>query len=324
MSNAHNDEIDLVYVIKKLKQLIKKWIVLLFKAIDFCLKYWYVIAALLIIGIGLGWYQVSNRAKKKNAHTVVKVNYKLQSYVYKAIENYNAKAKEYDSVYLSKLGFYSYNPQIKEIELEPIIDFKDILEEYKFNDRGLDILLKNVDFDDDEENPLKELFAKKYNYFELKFKLSSTASPKDIETFIAFINQEPKLQAYKKQAKETLGLVVEENEKSIALINDVLKSYISSEASLSQNTQVDKGFDLNTLLEAKQDIQLANEKRRNELVIANDIIVPLQEIVIKTSEGRLLDKKHIVYPILFVFGFLFIAYVVYIFKYLRNIAVENE
>lgn len=320
MSQTTNDEIDLIYVIQKIKALIKNWIVLLFKALDFCLKYWYILLALVVIGFGLGYYQVKNAAQKQNALTVVKVNYELQSYVYNAIESYNIKAREYDSLYLKKIGFNPYSPQIKEISIEPIVDFRDIFEEYKYNDRSLEMFLRNVDFDGDEEEPLRELFSKKYNYYELLFKLSSKATSKDVEKFISHLNKEPKLQAYKEQAKKTLIANVAENDTSISLINNILKSYVATENTELPRLQVDTdlAINTNTLLDAKQEIQKNNQKQKNELILAQDIVVPLQDTVVRKSQKVFKDKKYIIYPILFVFGFLFIAYLVYLYKYLRK------
>ena len=221
MSQQQHDEIDLVYVIGKLKQTVKNWISLAFKALDYALKYWYVILILAIVGFGIGYYKVKDAVNPQKSTVIVKINYNLQPYVMNAIELYNNKAMMYDSIFLKSMGYSPYNPQIKEVLLEPVVDFKDIIEKYQINERGLDMLLNRVDFDD-EELPIQD----------------------------------------------------------------------------------------------------RNQEMKNELALSSDITVPIHEVMIRKGEPRLLSKKHIVYPILLVFLFLFFSYLRYLYFYFRSIARE--
>ena len=137
MAQEHTDEVDLVYVFKKIKETIKGWIVLLFKAISFALKFWFIIVALVLIGFGYGYYQIKDSKPARKATVIARVNYDLQPYVMAAMELYNSKSKTKDSTFFTDMGFNRWNPQIKEVEIKPIVDFKDILEEYQINERGL-------------------------------------------------------------------------------------------------------------------------------------------------------------------------------------------
>ena len=323
MAQEHNDEVDLVYVIKKIKETVKGWIVLLFKAIDYALKYWWIILALVLVGFGLGYYEMMDAAKPKKAKVVVRVNYQLQNYVLNAVELYNAKAKMNDSLYLTNIGFSRWSPQVKEIMIEPIIDFKDIFEDYDVNERSLESLLKNVNFEGDEGS-LSDLFIPKYNYFELDFSLSGQATEADIRKLIARWNADQNLLDYKIEAKKNLEVVVAHNEKSIMLIDTIMQSYVGLGTSTPSNVQIDKDLDLNRLMESKLVIQKQNEKLKNDLVLSNDIVVPLYDIQTREGEGRLLNKKHIVYPIFFVFIFFLVSYMRYAYFYLRAVARENE
>ena len=76
MSQQQHDEIDLVYVIGKLKQTVKNWISLAFKALDYALKYWYVILILAIVGFGIGYYKVKDAVNPQKSTVIVKINYK--------------------------------------------------------------------------------------------------------------------------------------------------------------------------------------------------------------------------------------------------------
>lgn len=321
MSTQQHDEIDLVYVIGKIKQTVKNWISLAFKALEYTLKYWYVILILAVSGFGLGYYLMQDYVKPKKAKIIVRVNYDLQNYFLNSIELYNSKAKVNDSTYLTKIGFNRWNPQIKEAEVEHIIDFKDIFEEYDINERSLEMLLKTVDFESDEA-PLSDLFIPEYNFFKVDFSLSSIATEEDVQKFINFLNNDKNLSAYKTEAKKNLEVVIAQNEKSIHLIDTILQSYVGLGANIPSNVLVEKDLDLNRLIESKLIIQKENEKLKNNLVISNDILVPLHDIQTREGEGRLLDKKQIIYPIFFVFIFLLFSYLKYLYRYLRKIARE--
>jgi len=322
MVQEHNDEVDLVYVIKKIKAIIKGWIVLLFKALDFALKFWWVLLALVIIGFGYGWYKVKDQRPSRKSTVVVKLNYDLQPYVNNATLLYNSKAKKYDSIFLTNLGISPWNPEVKEVLMEPIIDFKDITDEYQINERSLDMLLSKMEFD--EENTLNDVLAKKYDYFTLDLSLSGYATPADVQKFIDYINNDARLSTYKSEAKKNMEAQIAHNNKSLELIDGVFNSYLSTENGGTDIGPRDKGFDLNELMDAKLLVQDRNQILKDEIVLSNDILVPLHQIQTRDADGRLLNKKHIVYPIVLVFFFFLLAYIRYIFIYLRGIAKENE
>jgi len=321
MSHQQHDEIDLVYVIGKLKQTIKNWISLAFKALDYALKYWYVILILAIVGFGFGYYKMKDYVNPQKSSVIVKINYNLQPYVMNAIELYNNKAIMYDSTFLRNMGYNPYNPQIKEVLLEPVIDFKDIIEKYQINERGLDMLLNRVDFDD-EELPIQDILMKEYSYFKFEFSLSGYAKEADVERFFEFLNKDEKLQVYKTNALKNFQDAIEENNKSLSLINGVLEGY--TVADVNPSVQTDKGFDLSRIFESKLIIQDRNQELKNELAVSNDITVPLHQIMLREGEPRILSRKHIVYPIFLVFAFLFISYLRYLYFYFRRIARENN
>ena len=271
------------------------------------------------MGFGIGYYKVKDAVNPQKSTVIVKINYNLQPYVMNAIELYNNKAMMYDSIFLKSMGYSPYNPQIKEVLLEPVVDFKDIIEKYQINERGLDMLLNRVDFDD-EELPIQDILMKEYSYFKFDFSLSGYAKETDVEKFFEFLNKDEKLLVYKSNALKNYQEAIEENNKSINLINGVLEGYTVADTNPSMQT--DKGFDLSKLFESKLLIQDRNQEMKNELALSSDITVPIHEVMIRKGEPRLLSKKHIVYPILLVFLFLFFSYLRYLYFYFRSIARE--
>ena len=178
----------------------------------------------------------------------------------------------------------------------------------------------------DEEESLTDVFERKYNYFEFDFSLTSSATPEDVTKFFDYINNDIKLGAYKKEALRNMDEQIAHNDTSLELIDGVMRSYAITKEGAATSNNANSPFDLNSLslMEFKLIIQDRNEKLKNEKVLSDEILKPVHEIRTRDAQGRLLQKKHIIYPILLVFIFFFLAYMRYVYLYLRGIAKENE
>lgn len=324
MSQQQHDEIDLVYVIGKLKKTVKNWISLAFKGLDYALKYWYVILLLLILGFGYAWLKTEDLKPNRSARLIVKVNYNLQNYVTNAFEAFNREVGDRDIVLLNKLEFDTINPPIYYVEYEPIIDYRDILNNYEVNERGLEILLRNVDFDDDDITA-KDYFENNYVFYKVDFFLNKKSTPKDIDRFFEFINNNKNLKGFKEQSVLNINTNIEENKKSIDLINKVLESYSNSSTqnAMTEKLSLDINPNINNLVEYKTYLLKQNAKLLNNLALSSEIAYPLSKANIVKEPLSILQRKKIMYPILFVFTFLLISYLRYLYFYFRKIAKEN-
>ena len=325
MAQDQTDEVDLVYVIKKIKQIANRWIALAFKGLDHCLKYWYVILVLALIGLGLGYYKNKNAAISQKSEVLVRVNFEMPNYVYNAVDLLNAKIRDRDSLFLSEIGLKWYNPEIKELKIEAVPNFLDILEKYQMNDRNLDMLLRNVDFEG-EETPLKDMFIQEYNFFILDVTLASNGTKETLGTLIDYLNNQGDLDAYKVESFKNLQANIAYNERSLAQIDKILDSYSVSEISSNSSVQsvVEKDWDFTKLLDSKTRLQKETEKLKNELLLSDEIVVPVNSFSLTMAQKGILANKMIVYPIFFVFIFMFLSYSRYVFFYLKRIAKENS
>ena len=157
----------------------------------------------------------------------------------------------------------------------------------------------------------------------MDFSLNGVATPADVQKFFDYLNNDSRLVVYKAEAEKNIEAQIAHNNKSLALIDGVFESYLSTENGGTDIGPRDKGFDLNELMDSKLIIQDRNQILKTELTLSKDIAVPVHEIQTRDAEGRLLNKKHIVYPILLVFLFFLLAYIRYVYLYLRNVAREN-
>lgn len=323
MTQSNHEEVDLVYVIKKIKELIKSWIVLLFKAIDFAIKYWWVIILLIILGLGLGYFAQQNAAQTKNAKMVVRVNFDSGDYVYNSVDMMNAKVRDLDSTFFVNNGIKNYFA-IKDVAIKPIERLKDVVDSYEPSNRNIEVVLKNLEFE--EENSINNYMASDYKYHELTVKLSPLGNEKEVAEVVNYFNKNELIQEMKHSAIANTKEKLARNRNTLDQIDKIMESYILKDASVLKENQVyiDQGLNFDRILTAKADIQKENDVLVEELVVSKDAVVVIGDISITNVEKRLLDKKMIVYPILFTFLFLFLAWCRYVFKYLRGVAQDNE
>ena len=324
MDQNSNDEIDLFVVFDKIKNVFKGWIVSLFNAIDFIVKKWVIILILIIVGAISGYFSQSYYKPDQKATALIKVNFDTVDYVYSEIETLNEKLK--DTVFLQLNGFRTDSVELKEIEIFPIINLREILEKYELNDRKLEGLLRYLDFDDDEMK-LYETFNSEYKYHKIEFSLTDIANKETISKTINYLNSNELLNQLKDTIVKDIKTQIENNKKSIKQIDKVIDNYHSEKLLTSPSDQifvVDKNFSIHVLFERKLELQELNESLGKFLVYAKSIVVIVNKPNILTNKKGLLNNKITFYPIILVFIFLFLAYTRYVYKKLRTIAKNHK
>ena len=140
MATKEQEEIDLLFFIKKINQFFKRVARALVDALGFIRRNWIIILVLILAGVGYGYYVQSNTSPSQKAKVLLRINFDSVNYVYSLVENLNENIKDGTLVVEDK----ELN-KVKALELKPIINFRDILEKYDEIDRRLDILLRNVE-----------------------------------------------------------------------------------------------------------------------------------------------------------------------------------
>ncbi len=328
MSHQQHDEIDLVYVIGKLKQTIKNWISLAFKAIDFVINYKYVLLTLVVLGIGLGYFQEINTPNSKYSDLIVRLNFNSTDYVYNTVDQINSKINDFDQQFFSEKGITKNINQIKEITIEPVQNLNDLIEEYEPNNRNIEMILNTFELND--ENPADFYLKSAFSYHKLRVKLSEGAGRDVMENLLVYLNSDTQLNKEKEQRISVIKSTIGHNVKSLEQIDDIIAVYISKEQKeelvLEKNQVYVEGGPLNVpgLITSKKEILEMNEMLNQELARIDNIAVPVGDVTIVYQQKGLLAKKSIIYPLLLVFVFLFSAYLVYLYKSLRAIAKNNN
>ena len=326
MKEQKSDEIDLTNLFSVFKEKIKDSIVLLFDLIDYLLKKWILITTLILLGLIIGYVTQNNYNHNKKASVLLRINFDTVDYVYSEIDLINEKVTEKDSLFFSEMGLKGDSIQIKQIEITPIVRFKEIIERYKVNDRKLEGLLKSLEFNDDDVESY-ETFKSEYYFHTLNFTLSYNATQETIEKTIEYLNNNIILTDIKNSSIRDIKSQIANNSTSIKQIDNVINAYKTNESLTSPSDQifvVDKNFNMSEMFEKKIELQELNAELNKILVYSKDIVVVVNKPKIIEENTKFSSNRIVFFPSLFVFIFLLFSFLKYTYIYLREIANSKK
>ena len=326
MKEQKSDEIDLTNLFSVFKEKIKDSIVLLFDLIDYLLKKWILITTLILLGLIIGYVTQNNYNHNKKASVLLRINFDTVDYVYSEIDLINEKVTEKDSLFFSEMGLKGDSIQIKQIEITPIVRFKEIIERYKENDRKLEGLLKSLEFNDDDVESY-ETFKSEYYFHTLNFTLSYNATQETIEKIIEYLNNNIILTDIKNSSIRDIKSQIANNSTSIKQIDNVINAYKTNESLTSPSDQifvVDKNFNMSEMFEKKIELQELNAELNKILVYSKDIVVVVNKPKIIEENTKFSSNRIVFFPSLFVFIFLLFSFLKYTYIYLREIANSKK
>lgn len=329
MAENNQQEIDLLFFVQKLNNAFKRGVVLLYNGLLFAKRNWIILLVLILAGVGYGYYAESNAKPSKKAQVLVRINFGAVHDVYSIVANAN---NEIVSGTFADTGDSEMDKELNRVgamELTPIINIKEILDKYDSNDRRLEGIVKNLDFEFEEEGEfaaLSETFRSEYKYHYLDVSFSHSATTETLEKLIEHINQTPILQETRENGIKSMQEGITSTKETIEQINGVLESYNASEKSSGPQAQlyvVDKNFNISEIFKNKVSLQKQLEDMQRDMVYAKEVVVNVNKPSLYIEEG-ILSKKMLVYPILLVFIFFGLALMRSAYFSMKRLAEESE
>lgn len=321
------DELDLSDLFSLLKRWLYSALALVFKAIDFLFKYWWIVLILIVVGAVLGKFTMSPTAYK--ATVIVKTNFESQSYTYNAVEQLGLKISDQDSLFISENKLGGEDAGIIDAEITPIIDVSSLIEGVSSLDsRSLNSVLKELAVDDEVELFASERFYSNYAYHKLEIFLKNQDKTY-VNRVIDYINNQPTIQEIKNGYVKNMEERITANDKMLSQIDVLIKSYTDNIGVVSKNAERlsyynnQNNININGALTLKKDILTDNEDLKNQQITSTNALVALSDIQI-VEDSSLTDKKYIIYPVLLVFIFCLFAGVRFIYRTLRRQLVDEK
>ncbi len=319
----NNESLDLFYIFRKTNDFFNRGLILFYKITLFTLKFWILIISLIFLGLIGGYFANANKVNTKEANIQVRINFELGRYVYNEIDLLNKKIANLDSIFLKERGIWKNGqPLVNSIEIEPLVAFQELIEDYGSSNRTFEILMDNYNFEGD--NSSSRNFKYEFRYHLLKLNLSNEASSKTIESILSVINENLLLKELKNIEILNIESRISSNLEMLEQINTLVSAYAQTDnlKTLSLVPILDK--DISGLIDKKRAIQAQLEDYRRLKVVSSNIIVLISEPIIVENKSGMLNNKMVLYPILLIFSFYLISLLVFTFLRAKRLYEGRE
>ncbi|MGB3345309.1 MAG: hypothetical protein WBA61_15475 [Aequorivita sp.] len=311
-----SEEIDLGYIFKKSNDFFKSIIRSLFQIFDFLKKYFIIIIVLLIVGFGYGYYKDSNNIPIYNNEVIIIPNFGSVDYLYEKVAAINNKTNAGDTVYLKKILDSNFQ-KLKRIELEPLVDI------YNFASkpgRNFDVLRLFVEKQDISRYMEDFSISKYYKYHSLKIYVYGTESSEKIITdLLLYLNENEHLKEYQKVFVENKKFEIQENYNMISQIDSVLMANSKINATVP-NVSITNSSDLFNLIDRKRQLVENLLQLKTEEI---DFEAPIKKVSVDYNlepKKFLTISNKVKYPLLLVFLFSMVFFILYLFRNMRSYA----
>jgi len=293
----HTEEVDLFYVLKKLKNVYLSWLARGYRSVQFFKKYW-ILLTIMIVGGYLGgkFWQKSERPKRQ-AVMIVQNNFGSSSYVYEAIETLNTKCKQIDEEFLAQIGLNTESPEILEIEIEPVISVNDLLKVSEPNDRNIDTYISRIEIE--EDLMVSEIFYPQYQYHKITL-TTNTPKYEVFDKILDYLNSNQAFNDIKQVVVTETELRVARNNETIEAIDALFAEYSgqNDREGLKRSDIIMKieNNNLHQLVDKKTILIQENEDLKKELTKYGSVVFMVNNPkLVMTAD--FLDKKSVLIPL---------------------------
>tara|TARA_R110000850_G_scaffold271031_2_gene404826 strand:+ start:222067 stop:223047 length:981 start_codon:yes stop_codon:yes gene_type:complete len=316
-----SEEIDLGYIFKKLNDLFKKSVKLLFEVIAFFLKFKIIVMALIIVGAAYGYYVDSKTKTVYDNKAIVIPNFESVDYLYDKIEALNSKIESRDTLYLKKILDSDYR-HLKKIQIEPIADIYNFIAKSRENIDIFRIFTQNQDI---EEYMEEFSNSKYYKYHKLNFKIKGKNDSENIvANILKNLNDNQHYYNYGEVYRDNTDFQIVENKNMIRQIDTLLSSASKDIAQqTSQGVVINDNSNFHNLIERKRLLMDELLTKQKQSVDYRDIIKVVNIDYNIEDHSKLSFSPIIKYPIYLLIIFSLTFFFIYSYKKLKNIA-ENK
>jgi hypothetical protein len=308
-----SEEIDLGTIFDKVRDGYHGLLISFYRGVQFLLRNWIIIVVLILAGGVIGYLLDNKINEAKETTLLVQLNFDSANYVYGAIEQLNKKIEENDTEYLIENGFLDNDKNlISSVEIEPVVNIMDILKNTTSNDGYISALFEQSKF---EDNILtSEILIPEYKSHKIALTTTVNDTDKVVSGLLAYLNDNGIYNRLKVVAVENTKNIIEKNKASVVYLDSMFKAYGTLMEDKTQSSQVYfNSYEVNNgnihlMFQQKRNILGENEELETELIKYDNIVELLNKPRLQVKKG-LFNNKILLLPIIFVFGFIILAFI---------------
>lgn len=321
--NTEDQEIDIFQISKSIGNFFDRMNTKIFRAIQFFIRNWIIVTALVVVGFGLGLF-LDHTQKRYKHEIIVTPNFESTDYLYSKIDLIDSKIDESDTLFLKNVVGIKYPESLKSIEIKPITDIYKLIENKPENFELIKLMADNGDIKKIIED---NLTSKNYRYHRILIMTDGLVDNKKItDPLLNFLN---KSDFYKKIQQAQLINVkakMAQNEATISQIDGVLKEFSTNNNSQKSDKLVyyNENSQLNDVIKTKGDLIGEQGGHRLELIGYDKIIKDISTTLNIEKQGILYGNKKLLLPFLFVFMYILLQFFKAFYRKQKLLIVEKN
>lgn len=327
-NKVDDQEIDLGQVVQGIKRFIQNINSTIFNSIQFFIKNIFIIAVLLIFGVGIGIY-LDKTTKTYHQEIIVSPYLGGTDYLYSKIDYLSSKLNENDQAFFKSIGVK--NPSnIGSIKIEPVIDIYSFVSNSTStanaeNTQNFELVKLLA-----EEGSLKEvikdkLTSKNYPNHKIQITTSDKINQEElINPLLKFINTDQYYNKMLKITRENILIKMKKNEQEIVQVDSIL-NFMAYNLKQNKNTSLiynNENNQINPLFELKNSLisQIADQKINLENL--TKFIKETSTTTNITNTKSINGKLKFILPLLFIFGFILMQFFINFYKNQKKLATK--
>lgn len=312
----NNQEIDLIYLAQKIKEIFVNLGLLIFNVLRFFIKSKYILLLLIILGVISGFFYDKYAPVQYKTEVIVVPNFTSTDYLYSEIQNFssNIPRNKKEKIFLE---------DILKIEIEPITDIKSFIENTQ-NREFLKILSENGQ---NFEKVLKDKNILKTNKYHLI--TITTKTNNYTKTIVDFLLEDlNKSKYYLDRSKLSIENLKESKiqlTKSIDQINVILDKLGTNDLKKGENDVSINNYDqLDLVIDLKKEYLEELLKIDTKIIESEKIIFPVNISFNNEPISKFYLKSKFVFPIILIVAFIFYSVLTRFYKkYAKISSIRN-
>jgi hypothetical protein len=309
----NNPEIDLLTVFSRIGDFFD-WInTLLFRIIRFFVKNAIVVAVLIVLGFGVGFFleKVNSSYEQK---IIVTPNFKSTDYLYSKIDLLDSKLAIRDTLFLKSIGIQ--NPSVLlTISIKPIVDVYNLMNKNDKNMELLQLMAQNGDLN----SVVKEVTtSKNYDFHTILITTKGIVSPqKTIVPLLNYLNKSAYYDGYNKINAQNIQSNIEGKKATILQIDKILNKFSDINENHSGNKNLvyyNENLNLDAVIKTKDSLSSELDKLKIKQYNTNKTVKEMGMVLNVKSNKILKGESIFMLPLVFVGLYVLFSFFISFYK----------
>lgn len=320
--SGNSNEIDLGQLFELIRRGFHKIFKGFLRVFLYLKRNWIMLAALTIVGVGVGLLMNNLVPKKLKTEVIVKPNFESKDYLYTIVDEIASNLTTKDTIFFNGMGMDAAQLGNFNITIEPVEEMEADKETLELNNKYLESLQNYKDNDFILEIIKAEILKKSVPVHRITFTYKNPSLGQELaKKIMDYINANSYFTELQKTFVENAKTRIDRNNSLITQIDGLISTYsegLSNRESTSSQAQgmvlfeSDDNLNIPNLLTLKNKLIKETEEKRIALIDQNQSVRIINFGQTQTVQKSLLGKNLVLFPTLLLGGFFVFSFISYL------------